>query len=365
MANEKHLEILRQGVKAWNLWREANSDVRPDLRKADLGIADLRKANLTGVDLESSELGSAHLDGADLSGANLRFAHLANATLTGANLVGAKMSGSLLFMARLEHANLTGARLIDANLTWANLSHATLRYAVLEGANLVGANIEDADFSDAEVYGVSAWDLKTNQGTRQENLVITKVDEPRITVDSLAVAQFVYLLLKNDNVRDVIDTIGRKAVLILGRFTEERKAVLDAIRVKLHELGFVPIMFDFEKPTQQDFTETIKTLAGLSRFIIADITNPRSSPLELQAIVPDYMTPFVPIIHEGEEPFGMFRDLAQKYGEWVIDLLQYDSVENLLANFEQAVVRPALEKAQKLQLKRAQQLQIRTLRDYS
>jgi hypothetical protein len=32
----------------------------------------------------------------------------------------------------------------------------------------------------------------------------------------------------------------------------------------------------------------------LSRFIIADITNPRSSPLELQATMPDYMIPFVP-----------------------------------------------------------------------
>ena len=41
------------------------------------------------------------------------------------------------------------------------------------------------------------------------------------------------------------------------------------------------MMFDFERPTQRDFTETIKTLAGLSRFIIADITNPKSSPLEL------------------------------------------------------------------------------------
>ena len=44
-------------------------------------------------------------------------------------------------------------------------------------------------------------------------------------VDDLEVAQFIYLLLNNQNVRQVIDTITSKIVLILGRFTPERKAV--------------------------------------------------------------------------------------------------------------------------------------------
>jgi hypothetical protein len=39
-------------------------------------------------------------------------------------------------------------------------------------------------------------------------------------------------------------------------------------------------------------------LAGY--FVIADVTNPKSSPLELQAVVPDYQIPFVPIIQEPE-----------------------------------------------------------------
>ena len=34
----------------------------------------------------------------------------------------------------------------------------------------------------------------------------------------------------------------------------------------------------------------------MSRFVIVDITNPKSAPLELQAIVPEYMIPFVPIL---------------------------------------------------------------------
>jgi hypothetical protein len=41
----------------------------------------------------------------------------------------------------------------------------------------------------------------------------------------------------------------------------------------------------------------------MSRFVIADITNPKSSPKELEAIVPDYQIPFVTIIHKDEKPF--------------------------------------------------------------
>src|SRR5690606_6706595 len=121
--------------------------------------------------------------------------------------------------------------------------------------------------------------------------------------DNIEVAQFVYLMLNNPKIKGAIDTVCRKGVLILGRFTRERKAVLDALRAELRRRGFVPMVFDFERPVDRDFTETVKTLAGLSRFIIADITNPKSSPLELQATVPDYMIPFVPIIEEGEKPF--------------------------------------------------------------
>jgi len=67
------------------------------------------------------------------------------------------------------------------------------------------------------------------------------------------------------------------------------------------------MLFDFEKPAERDFTETILTSAGLSLFIVADTSNPRSSPLELQAIMPNYMVPFVPIIDEREQPFVIFK----------------------------------------------------------
>ena len=49
------------------------------------------------------------------------------------------------------------------------------------------------------------------------------------------------------------------------------------------------------RPETKNFTETVRLLAGMSRFVIVDITNP-TAPLELQAAVPECMVPFVPIL---------------------------------------------------------------------
>jgi hypothetical protein len=92
---------------------------------------------------------------------------------------------------------------------------------------------------------------------------MTPKDEPEVAVDNIEVAQFVYLLLHNEKIRDVIDTIGRKGVLLLGRFTEGRIAVLERLRDGLRKRGYLPIVFNFDKPETKDFTETLRLLAGL------------------------------------------------------------------------------------------------------
>jgi uncharacterized protein YjbI with pentapeptide repeats len=107
-----------------------------------------------------------------------------------------------------------------ANLFGANLSRAYLRGADLsrvdfQRASLVETNLSEADLTDCRIYGMSAWDLNV-EGTKQNNLIITRRDQAEITVDNIEVAQFIYLLLHNKKIRDVIDTITSKAVLILA-----------------------------------------------------------------------------------------------------------------------------------------------------
>jgi hypothetical protein len=181
--------------------------------------------------------------------------------------------------------------------------------------------------------------LKLKQ-TIQSNLVITREDEPIIPVDNLEVAQFIYLLLHIEKIRDVIDTIGKKGVLLLGRFTGGRIGVLERLRSELRKRGFLPMVFTFDKPETKDFTETIRLLAGLSHFVIADITKPRSAPLELHATVPECMIPFVPIIEEGEEPFAMLKDLWVKYHEWVFESIYYSSLDRLVDVRDAEIIKP-------------------------
>ena len=71
MADPEHLEILRQGVGAWNEWRTRHPEVIPDLVGANLWQANLGGANL----------GKAKLSGANLSRANLDVAQVSQSVL--------------------------------------------------------------------------------------------------------------------------------------------------------------------------------------------------------------------------------------------------------------------------------------------
>jgi pentapeptide repeat protein len=355
MANDEHVTMLKKGADAWNAWRDENPDIRADLSGANLRRANLSKANLVGANLYGATLDEADLHGADLTGANLTRAYLREANLRGKELSGANLHRAYLIGANLFGAYLTGANLNRTHLTSTDLSGTKLSGANLEEATLVDTNLTDADITGCRIHGVSAWRL-TLKGTKQQNLVITRLDEPTVTVDDIEVAQFVYLLVNNKKIRDVIDTIGKKGVLLLGRFTEGRITILERLREKLRDLGFVPMVFNFDKPETKDFTETVRLLAGLSKFVIVDITNPRSAPLELQATVPDYMIPFAPILQEGEEPFAMFVDLQNKY-DWVLQpVIEYSSIDRLIEVLKDEIVTPAEEKFNELLARRTNQL---------
>ena len=47
MVDEEHLAILRNGLEQWNVWREANPQVRPSLSGANLGGQTLSCAPMT------------------------------------------------------------------------------------------------------------------------------------------------------------------------------------------------------------------------------------------------------------------------------------------------------------------------------
>jgi uncharacterized protein YjbI with pentapeptide repeats len=316
----------------------------PGLRNVNFSGADLSKANLSGLTLVA-----VSFQGADLSQATLVRADLSSANLSNANLQGALLVTATLMSTKLVHANLCKATFYGALLSKANLGGADLRAADLRQAALVESDLSDADLTGCRVYGVSAWDLKL-EGATQQNLVITPENEPEITVDDIEVAQFIYLMLHNQKIRDVIDTITSKAVLILGRFTDERKAVLDALREELRKHNYLPILFDFDVPATRDITETISLLARMARFIVADLTDPSSIPKELEAIVPSLAVPVQPLLEGASRPYSMFKDYW-KY-DWVLPVYRYEGLGPLLASLAEKVIAPAEGKVRALEERR-------------
>jgi uncharacterized protein YjbI with pentapeptide repeats len=117
MADETHVAALKQGAAAWNAWRAAHRDARPDLsgaslRGLDLSGADLTHADLTGADLRGTILSRASLSGADLSGANCF-----KAMLNGADFGQARLSGvQFLTCAQLVAARNWQSAVRDADL---------------------------------------------------------------------------------------------------------------------------------------------------------------------------------------------------------------------------------------------------------
>jgi uncharacterized protein YjbI with pentapeptide repeats len=445
MANDEHVEILGQGVEAWNTWRQQNPSTVPDLsginlREKNLAGIDFRRANLCNADLHQTDLSKANLrkallydanlyetilEAADLKGADFRRANmrglnaqnatasgtvmvganLSKANFSGANLTNAQFNGAVLSgganlskanlnYAALERANLTAADLSGATLLHANLheadlsgtrfqaadlSFADLTEADLQGANFTNANLQAANLSQASlvktkldganlvgcrVYGCSVWDIR-GEPASQKDLLISSKGDGDITTDDIEVAQFIYLMYDNKKIRTVINSITSKGVLILGRFSPpERKAVLDGLRDKLRTFNLLPIVFDFDRPADKDYTETVQTLAGMSLFVIADVTSPKSTPLELEATAKQFKIPFLPIIDTSvdQHPFAMLVDLQKNY-HWVLQTLEYDTKQKLLDNIKVAIIDRALKKHNELRAQKAKEPKTLTIDD--
>ena len=323
-----------------------------NLKEANLHNAYFLMANFTGANLYKAHLAGLQTSYADFTEADLRESDCTLATLLNSNFSHSQFRGVQLTYANLQDANFQrsnfyGADLRWANLTRVNLSGATLIDADLRNAHIIDSNLESADLMNCKIYGISAWNLNLKNAI-QKNLSISDYQGPNITVDNLEVAQFIYLLLNNYKIRDVINTITSKVVLILGCFAEERKKILEAIKDELLNHDFTPVVFDFEKPPTRDITETVSIIAHMARFVIADLTDAKSIPQELERIIPGLPSvPIRPLLQNNKNEYAMFEHF--KRYPWVLDVLMYENVESILLNIRRDIIDPAETKAKELQ----------------
>ena len=312
----EHLRILRSGKAAWNQWRLEHPEVHPMLAAHDFTKRDA-DVILDGYDFSYTNFTQASLVGMSLKGANFHQAILAKADLAGAHLEESNFCRTDFYETNFDGAWLTGAN--------------------LQGVQLAKTNLKGAHLRGCRVYGLSAWDLelgKADQGDLRinyEELVGGQRIEQQATVDGIDVASFMYFTLNNGNIARIIEATTSKWVLLLGRFKVHKK-VLHELAKALEDRGYIPIIFDFEPASHRDLIESIILLAGLSRLVIVDITDPQSTPLELQAIVPNFNVTVVPIIRKGTKPFGVFSGLGKF--PWVRRPIAYKNPRQLVGKLD-------------------------------
>lgn len=378
MADADHLAVLRDGVPTWNRWRVDHGHAPVDLSGADLSGArlngaDFLRADLSGAHLVRTQLEHAQLKDADLTGAVLESANLEHVTARRARFHDVRASGANFEVATLRGvqfpgADLSGTRfhrayLRDADLCGASLQQAWLRLAVLEGAqcrgtnfagadlryaSLVGSDLRGAQLVDTQVYGISAWDVRIDETTRQDLFITRRADEAAVLrTDDLLTAQLLALMLGGAGVRTVLDSVASSLVLVLGSFAPEDKRVLDAVRSALQRRGYIGVVFDFDRPAARDYAETVVVLAGLSRFVVADFTSAREVRSEVQETRRLY--PRVPVIPIARTGAPLPITMANVFGDEELSrLMRYDDVDDLVARLQDEIIAPAEAQAERI-----------------
>lgn len=161
MANPEHVAKLREGVEAWNEWRNTNLLLVPDLSSINLAGEDLRGANFRIANLAKTIFSTTNLIGADLVKANLTEANFdgarldralfGNSILVRGSLREAFIENANFVLADLTGADLTSSRAIHSDFSIANLSAATLKKTVLYDTLLFQTNFRAATLAEADI----------------------------------------------------------------------------------------------------------------------------------------------------------------------------------------------------------------------
>jgi uncharacterized protein YjbI with pentapeptide repeats len=304
MASEEQIALIRQGIEAWNDWREKNQNIIPDLREANLSNLDLsganfsnlnlRKVNFYGSNLDRTDLNNANLDRANFRAANLNNANLNNCNLdyaifketiiTSSTIIDEKsclvwhilnqertaidLRGKDLSNSHLFQANLSKLDLSKTDLSKANLSHANLSQTELRETNLSNANLYQADLSNAYLF-------KAN--LQQANLNSTSLDGAYLREANLN-----YAILKNTQLsqKTIIEEKWRLAWEIVNT-----QALDNNFRhVDLSKIYFVGV----------DFHDTNLRYANLrgANFCGANLSNAKLEKADLQGAFYDAYTLF-------------------------------------------------------------------------
>jgi hypothetical protein len=285
MTEDDPSRILMHGAAVWNVWRSQNP--------APLTFSSPHWYDCPGR-------GGIQLKGKnrmDFSGINLSRASLYRAFAEGLNLRNAEFEGSHVEEGDFSRADFRGQPFAVPRSTRqsSRVQTSTARHLSTGNLNrviLVGALFRVKEITETAVYGIAAWDLVTSDEMKQSKLLIEKTYEfysdliqqgkIQMTVDDIELAQFVYYLNDRKKMRDTLNILNDKGVLLLGRFKDGGLERLYSICEWLQRKGYMAMIFDFARPDNLSLSETVVTMASRSKLILVDLPG-ASVPAELQA----------------------------------------------------------------------------------
>ena len=310
MAPEDASAVVLRGAKAWNAWRQqqlgrvnfAAPRWYDSPGRGGQQIKGRNRLDFSGMDFTSVDIHRAFAEGLNLRGAVFENAHFEEGDFSRADF-----SGAVFRHTRFNKTILTGANFDDAVFVNCNINRV----------NLVGASFRVREITETVVYGIAAWDLQMSEASKQSRLVIERTHElyseliaqgkVPLMVDDIELAQFVHYLSDHRKMRDTLNILNDKGVLLLGRFKDGGIERLYAVRERLQRHGYMAMIFDFERPDNMSLTETVVTMAGLSKFIVVDLSG-ASVPGELQAILSQIKKPIVAF----GDAYSMFPDIEDQ-----------------------------------------------------
>ncbi len=374
MADISQYDILKSGKDFWNVWMQTNWKELPKIKSyskyalrnhkveylsltvADLSSLDLRDFqifdgyNFKRVLFNSCNLGKLKFINCDFKksqfrNADLREAIFENCTFELTTFINANLNQSSFHNCKFIGANLSKVEFYKADFTKTTLFNCNLMWS-----KLIETNFKSSSINLCKVFGASIWNINA-EDTLQSNIIITKREEIEVSVDNLEIAQFLYLMINNKNIKNIIENLTSKIVLILGRFSVNRKIILDQIKDKLRSLGYVPIIFDLQKPENKDYLEPVLLISQLSRFIIADFSDPKIILEEITRIVDNTSAVIIPIIEKGQrEPSTLYNIRINRLS--ILDTYTYESSKELLENVYSELIKKAEVKLKELHERR-------------
>jgi hypothetical protein len=199
-------------------------------------------------------------------------------------------------------------------------------------------------------HGLFDWGLFMVHMACADAVLFPRADTPAVARQQRSVRQShvhtvgstLELVRKMDglNFGEIMSELTKRRVLILGRFTGRRLAVLEAVKAHLqeHPNAYLPELFTFTKPGSRDLVEAIIGFAALSRFVIADLSEPKSVQSELEAIAPHFQSvPIVALINKTGKEYATFESIKRRMNV-VKPTIRYRDVEDLIEKLDAEIV---------------------------